>query len=299
MISHTDNLLIFHAIATEGSITAAAKSLNVSKSTVSLALSKLETEAGIKLIQRSTRLLKFTEAGQQLLTHCTQIKNEIQNANASMEAFQQSVSGKIAITSPVASGQKFLPELLIAFRKQYPLISFEIELSDSKSNIISQSFDIAFSTGLQQSSSLISQHLMDFSIKLYASPVLIESKEAPEKPEDLARLDCLYHPAIPIWKFRRGSQQYTVEPHPAITANSFDLLKQIACTGRSVVALPSYLVEETMATPDLAPILPGWSLDSMPYSLIYPSKRFPSRAVSTFIEYTVRHFRKIGKPSSA
>ena len=284
--------MIFHAVAVEGGITAAAAAVGVSKSTVSTALSRLETTLSIKLIQRSTRRLRLTEAGQRLLVHCERMKAELADASLSMEAFQQSVSGKIRITSPTASGQIFLPDLLNSFRAQHTGIDFSVDLADEEVDLIGGGFDVAFRTGVQRDSSLIVRHLLDFSIKLYAPAALVREIGLPEKPQDLARFDCLHHPAIPVWQMRRGTEHFTFRPAQNVSASNLTFLRRLLLGGRSLTALPSYLVEADVAAGRLVCILPDWTVDKMPYALVYPSKQQPSQAISKFIDFTLQHFAK-------
>jgi len=283
--------LVFLAVATEGSVTAAAAAMGVSKSTVSNALSRLECMLGLKLIQRSTRRLRLTEAGQRLLLHCERIKAELAEARHSMEAYQKSVSGKIVITCPTASGHVFLPKLLNGFRKQHPGIDFTVELTDEEADLIGQGVDLAFRTGAKRDSNFIARHLMDFPIKIYASPSLATS--LPEKPKDLARYDCLYHPAIPQWSLHNGEEAYSFKPPQNISARNFTFLRQLLLDGKFLAAMPSYLVEKDVQAGRIIGVLGDWAIVGMPFALVYPSKQQPSRVISKFIEYTLQYFTTI------
>lgn len=282
--------MIFHSVAAEGGITAAAKSLGVSKSTVSTALARLEDELHLKLIQRSTRRLRLTEAGLKLFEHCERMKLELQSAQLSMEAFQQTVTGTVRVTAPTASGHAFLPGLITSFRQQHPGIDFDVTLTDAEIDLIASGVDLAFRTGEQRDSNLIARSLMHFDLKLYASSALLRDASVPEQPQDLARFDCLYHPAIPIWKLQRGREQFSITPPKNITAENFTFLRELAVRGTSIAALPSYLAEEDVAAGRLISILPEWSLERMPFALVYPSKQQASQAISSFIEFTIRYF---------
>jgi len=284
--------MIFHAVASEGGITAAATVVGVSKSTVSTALARLEAMLGVKLVQRSTRRLRLTEAGQRLLVHCERMRAELNDASLSMESFQHSVSGKITITAPTASGHMFLPDLLNAFRAQHRAIDFAVTLTDQEVDLIGGGVDVAFRTGIQRDSSLIVRPLMDFEIKIYAPASLVRTTGLPTKPQDLARFDCLHHPAIPHWQLARGKETYAFKPAQNVSAQNLTFLRRMLIGSRSLAALPSYLVEEDIAAGRLVCVLPDWSIETMPFALVYPSKRQPSQAITKFIEFTVEYFRQ-------
>ena len=286
------DLITFQAIADDGGITAAARSLGVSKSTVSNRLIRLESEMELKLIQRSTRRLRLTEAGQRLLVHCRRISEEVEQANLTMEAFQHTFSGRITIASPIASGHVFIPDLLAGFRSQYPGVDFTVELSDDGVDMIHSGIDVAFRTGEQQDSNLIARRLMDFSIRLYASPQLVKSMPLPQKPQDLGHFDCLFHPAIPVWNLHRGSTRYVFRPPQNIVAEDFTFLRRLLLQDRAITALPSYLAKPDVKSGRLIEVLPDWDMKQMPYSLVYASKRHSSQAISKFIEFTVQYFRQ-------
>lgn len=286
------DLMTFLAIAEEAGVTAAAKILGVSKSTVSNRLARLEGLLGVKLVQRSTRRLRLTEAGQRLLVHCERMKAELNDASLSMEDFRRSVSGKITITSPTASGHVFLPGLLNAFRAQHSAIDFAVTLTDQETDLIGGGVDVAFRTGVQRDSSLIVRPLMDFSIKIYAPTALAHDQDLPSKPQDLARFDCLHHPSIPVWQLRRGTETYAFRPAQNISAGNHTFLRRMLMGSRSLAALPSYLVEEDVAAGRIFCVLPQWTVQTMPYALVYPSKQQPSQAISKFIEFTVQYFRR-------
>ena len=290
--------MIFYAVATEAGITAAATLVGVSKSTVSSALARLEATLGVKLVQRSTRRLRLTEAGQRLLVHCERMKAELDDASLSMETFQQSVSGKITITVPTASGHVFLPGLLNAFRAQHSSIDFTVTLTDKEADLIGGGVDIAFRTGVQRDSSLIVRPLMNFSIKIYATTALAQDTDLPTRPQDLARFDCLYHPAIPIWKLRCDGESYAFKPAQNVSAENLTFLRRMLLGSRSLAALPSYLVEEDVAAGRLVCVLPRWTVETMPFALVYPSKRHPSQAITKFIDFTVNYFREQQKQAS-
>lgn len=284
--------MIFYAVATEGAITAAAAVVGVSKSTVSTALTRLEDTLGVKLVQRSTRRLRLTEAGQKLLVHCERMKTELADASLSMESFQHTVAGNITITSPTASGHVFLPGLLNDFRAQHSAVDFDVTLTDEEVDLIGAGVDIAFRTGVKRDSSLIVRALMDFTIKLYAPAELASRGGLPSRPQDLARFDYLHHPAIPVWQLKRGGESYVFKPAQNVSAGNLTFIKRMLMGSQSIAALPSYLVEEDVAAGRLVCVLPDWTVQTMPYSLVYPSKRQPSQAIAKFIEFTVQYFRQ-------
>lgn len=285
------DLMTFHAIARSGGITAAADRLGVSKSTVSLALTRLEADLGLKLVQRTTRRSSLTPAGRELLAHTGRMQAELDDARKRMERFRDEVSGSVRLTISTASGHVFLPRLLSAFRALHPAVSFDVELTDAETDMIASGTDLAFRTGRQRNSSLIARYLMDFSIRLYAARDVVDRFGIPDRPEALERFPGVAHPAFPTWRLRDANGR-THDHHPRIevASSSLTLSRLLVLSGTGVAALPDYLVEEDVRSGQLVHALPGWSLPTMPFAITYPARMQPSRAVSTFIDFTLLHF---------
>lgn len=291
MSTQISDLMTFHAVAGTGGITAAAEHLGVSKSTVSLALMRLETTLDLKLVQRTTRRLSLTPAGRELLAHTARVQAELDDAERSMERFRDEVSGAVRLTISTASGHVFLPELLRTFRALHPAVTFDVELTDAETDIVGSGTDVAFRTGEQPSSSLIARRLTDFGIRLYGDRELVESAGVADRPEALEGYPCIAHPAFPAWSLSNDDgRQHTHRPRIEIASTSLTLIRQLVCAGLGIAALPDYLVAEDVRDGRLVEALPGWSLPTMPFALIWPARIQPSRAVSTFIEFTVGHF---------
>ena len=285
--------MTFHAVARRGGITAAAELLGVSKSTVSLALTRLEAELELKLVQRSTRRISLTPAGRQLLAHTSRVQAELEDAARSMERFRDEVSGTVRLTISTASGHALLPELLGAFRAEHPAVSFDVELTDAETDMIASSTDLAFRTGHQRSSSLIARHLTDFRIRLYGARELVDRLGPPGRPEALEHFPCIAHPAFPTWALADSEgNRHTHRPRSDLASSSLTLNRLLVSSGEGIAALPDYLVADDVHGGRVVDVLPGWTLPAMPFALTYPARIQPSRAVSTFVEFTVRHFER-------
>jgi len=285
-----DDLMTFDCIARQGSLSAAARELDVAKSTVSLCLARLEDGLGLKLIQRSTRRMKLTDAGRALLLHTAELRSELTRAERSMEAFQDQVSGQIRITISTASGHAFLPPLLSAFSARYPAVEFQVELNDEEQNLIETGIDLAFRTGQQRDSNLISRRLLDFSIGLYASKDLIERLGVPEHPGALVRFPVVLHQSMLQWSLKRGAQHHTVTPRAGVQCSSLTFAHRLVREHQGIAALPSYLCAADVQAGRLQAVLPEWGIGRLPFSLTWPARMQPSRAVATFVDFTIAHF---------
>ncbi len=293
------DLMTFHAVARTGGITAAAERLGVSKSTVSLALNRLEGHLGLKLVQRTTRRLVLTPAGRQLLAHTERVQAELDDAARSMERFRDEVSGTVRLTISTASGHALLPGLLQAFRAAHPAVRFEVELTDAETDLFTHGIDVAFRTGVQRDSSLIARHLADFPIRLYGAVEMVERLGVAEQPEALERFPCIVHPAFATWSLKdaRG-RHHTHRPRADISSSSLTLGRLLVRSAEGVAALPDYLVAEDVRAGRVVDVLPGWSLPTMPFALTYPARLQPSRAVSTFVDFVLHHFERARTPGT-
>lgn len=178
---NTDDYIIFFHLVEQGSFSAAARQMELTKSVVSKRIAKLEQEIGVQLLYRTTRTLKLTEAGQSFFEHARSVYQAVATAEESIVGLGKSLSGNIKITVPTISGELILPTVISEFNQAYPDINIDMELDNRFADIVNEGFDLAIRTGVLPDSSLIARKLADANWIVCASPRYVAKHGKPKR----------------------------------------------------------------------------------------------------------------------
>src|SRR5690606_15606098 len=180
-------------LGTTGSYTAAARRLGVSKGAVSLRIAELEQVSGVSLVQRTTRSVRLTEAGQALVDGTRQAFSDIEQGFESIRDLANMPRGVVRITVPVALGRQIIMPMLAGFLQNHPDVRVEIELSDHISSLASEGFDLAIRHTGHVPDTHVAWLLRSSSTLLVATPDYLRRHGHPKKPQDLTGHNCLYY----------------------------------------------------------------------------------------------------------
>ncbi len=236
----------------EGSFTAAARRLGVTKSYASKLVSRLEDRLGIRLLHRTTRRLSLTEPGRGYYERCTEAIQTLEEAETEATWLQNAPRGRLRVTLPTAFGVTYLTQPLAEFKARYPDLVIEAVFSDRHVDILEEGFDLAIRAGDLPDTSLIAQRLASADRVLCASEAYLERRGVPQKPEDLARHECLlyaYHLAPGTWNLRGpGEKKIAVEVSGTLVANHAQMLVEAACLGQGSSSCPCSIRRLTCGT---------------------------------------------------
>ncbi len=285
-----NDLWLFAKVADAGSFSKAGEILGLPKSTVSRRISNLEKQLGERLLQRTTRQLNLTEFGQRLLQHGRQVSEEIDAAMALAQHRQIQPSGVLRISMPNDFANLFLAPLLAEFSDSYPAISLEIDLSARRVDLLSESFDLAVRMGtLPDDASLTAKRLNVQAWGLYASPIYLEKRGAPARPEDLLLHDALSLLAgnreAQAWQLNHAAQQWLGMPQVRIKANSPELLVKLATQHQGIVAAPASYADTYVQKKELVRVLPDWCLPQTIAWLVFPGRRLMPAKTRVFMDF--------------
>jgi len=168
-----NDIVVFERVVAEGSLTAAATRLGQPKSSVSRALARLESDLGVRLLQRTTRKLHLTEAGTVFVDRARRILGELRDAELAVTQLQESPRGHLRLTMPVEFGMRFMGRVVAEFMQRHPEVSIETELSGRVVNLVEEGFDLAFRIGEFRDSSLVARRLGNLTSSFYASPAYL------------------------------------------------------------------------------------------------------------------------------
>ncbi|MET4807064.1 LysR family transcriptional regulator [Limibacillus sp. MBR-115] len=288
-------MAVFAAVVDEGSFTGAARALDQSKAVVSKRVASLENALGLRLLNRSTRRLSMTEAGEALYARCRTILDEAEQAEATLRPLAEAPRGLLRLDVPASFGVRQIAPLLPAFMHRYPEISIDLTLNDQMINLVESAIDLAIRIGELDDSSLVSRRLAPSRRYLCASPDYLRRRTLPEDPRDLRDHHCLlyrYQASGERWKFRNAKgerRQVTVSGR--LRANHGEALLQACEAGLGIGLLPSFMAGTALRQGRLLPILCDWQDEAdTAVHAVYPAARNLSPKVRVFIDFLAARF---------
>ncbi len=284
--------MLFARVVGAGSISAAARDLNMPKSTLSRRLSELESAHGIRLLHRGTRRLTLTDVGQEFLHHCETIARAAEAAAALTQQVQAVPSGELRFSCPYALSQASMARLLPAFMMRYPGVKVRMLATNRPVNLVEERIDVALRVRDRiEDSSLVARPLAPAPGSLYASPALVAGNPL-QHPVDLLQLPTLsMHYSSGRYEFslrHTSGEQLVLKHNPKLITDDMLVLRAAAVQGIGVVTLPDYLCCEDLAAGKLVRVLEDWSSPAGILHLVYVSRSGLLPAVRAFIDYLVQ-----------
>ncbi len=291
---HGDEIAAFLAVASQGSFVAAGRLLQRHPTIISKRLAAMEQRLGVRLVERSTRQVRITEAGAQLeqrLRSAVELMNDAQQQAAQGAG---ELRGTLRLALPAAMGRLWLGPMLPEFLKAYPQVSIIADYSEGLVDIIEQGFDAAIRIGELEDNRLIATKLCDHRRILCASPAYLQAQGVPATPEDLLQHNCLRFSGLasfPLWRLHRGHELQTVPVKGNLTASDSESLLAAARADTGILGAGDWLMSRDIAAGKLIHVLPDWQLDSAGgVYLVRPSARFPTAVVVAFKQWLEAKF---------
>jgi DNA-binding transcriptional LysR family regulator len=283
-------LTTFSAIVSAGSISAAATRLGCGKSVISRQLSRLESDLGARLIQRTTRKLTLTEVGKVVLLEAQQIDRALSNVAQISGQFQQEVRGPLRVACPRPLGQRHLVPLITEFTRLHPLVEVTLLVEDRMTDLVAEQIDVALRAANLEDSTLVARKLADNPRTLVASPAYLARAGVPKTPSDLTQHECLLwtrdNRVYDEWPFTLDGVTERVRVQGRIHVNDGMALAATACAGAGVTLMDRLLVEQELSSGELVELLPQYSLAPGPsIYAVYPARQWLALNTATFVEF--------------
>ncbi|MCX7693330.1 LysR family transcriptional regulator [Tepidimonas taiwanensis] len=282
-------------LAEQGSYTAAAARLGVSKAAVSQRIAELERIAGVTLVQRSTRSVRLTEAGQRLVDQTRAAFEQISQSFAQVRDLAGVPQGLLRVTAPVALARQQIVPRLPAFLRQYPQVHIELNLSDRLSSLATEGFDLAIRHTAHPPATHVAVQLCTTRSVLVASTAYLRRAGTPQHPADLSEHNCLHYPRPqerPAWTLEprdaRLGERVTVLVRGSLAANNSEVLRDAALAGLGIALLPDFSAQAALHAGKLVQVLPSWTPVGSFADRIYAIRPYTvhvPRAVSLFTDY--------------
>lgn len=284
-----DGMRVFIAVAESGGFAPAARLLRLSPPVVTRAIAALERRLGARLLNRTTRQMHLTEAGQQFLADCKRIIAELQDAEALARNAHVEPQGLLTVTAPVVFGRIHIAPLLFDFLQQHPKVEARAMFADRIVNLIEEGFDVALRIDTLSDSSLTAIKVGTVRRVVVASPAYLAANGAPRTPAEVENHRAIGSGRAP-WRFRGGTAS-TPQPRMQLTVNGGDVAIACALAGHGLARPLSYQVDEELRDGRLQIVLADHELPPLPVQLVYPEGRQAAAKVRAFVDFAVTRLR--------
>lgn len=283
----------FAAVAAEESFTSAAERLEISPQLASKYVRQLEERLGVRLLNRSTRRLSLTEAGQAYYDRVRQILLDIDDMEGAVGDLSARARGTLRINAPMSFGQLHLAQAICEYRDTQPEVEVDLTLNDRIADVVSEGFDLAIRIGRLEESSLVARRLASARVVACGSPAYFQSRGIPETPEQLADHECLryaYFSGFDRWRFERNGKAHTVRIQGPYSANNGDVLRIAALAGEGIVLQPTFIVGEDIQSGRLQTVLDEYCPPVLNIYAVYAHRQYLSAKVRTFVDFLAAYF---------
>jgi DNA-binding transcriptional LysR family regulator len=255
-----DAIHTFLAVATEGSFTAVARQQDTAVSSITRKIDTLEADLGVKLLARSSRAIRLTDAGEEFLPRARRMLAEMDDARHVLADLNAAPSGLLTVTVPAAFGRRHVVPALAAFLAKYPQIDIEMHASDHRVDLTTQRADVAVRIGVLPDSDLVATRLAPLRRLACASPAYLARHGAPAQPQDLLTHNCLNYASTPIptgwWNFPELKRNTALPVRGSFRTDDTETLLEAAIAGIGIVHLASWLVCDALRDGRLVSLFP-------------------------------------------
>jgi DNA-binding transcriptional LysR family regulator len=290
-----DGMRTFVAIVAQGSITAGAERLGISKGLASKYLAQLEARLGVRLLQRSTRRLHPTEAGQAYFERCRQILDDIDALETALAQGRDVPRGRLTIAAPQTFGEHFVSDAAAAFLARCPEVDIDLYFSDRYIDLVDEGIDVAIRIGALDDSSLVSRRLGEIQLIACAAPAYLASHGTPLQPSDLAVHQCVRDRNFrrgARWPFAHGGELRDIDIGGRLVLNGIGACHRATLAGAGIGLLAAYMVDEDLARGSLVQVLAAHPSVVLPISAVYPHRRHLAAKVTAFVEFLAARTRQ-------
>ncbi len=279
---------IFTAVVELGSFSDASRKLGITKSAVSKRISVLELHLGAKLIQRTTRKLSLTEAGEQYYSYIHKAKSLVNEGEDAIASLQGTPRGQLKVSIPMVFGQLYIAPLLSEFLLRFPDIKLNLSMDDKVVDLVRDGLDMVLRIGALPDSSLVARKLSVCRSVLCGSPAYFKKHGEPHILSDLKQHNCLYYSYFRSgmeWAFDGPNGPERIKPEGNIQVNNSNVLKQLILDDVGICQMPLFIVEQELSSGALVTTLQQYRLPEHGIYAVYPQRAFLPAKLKVFLEY--------------
>jgi molybdate transport repressor ModE-like protein len=294
MLKHLDDLTLLLRVADLGSISAAARSLDLSVAVASQRLQRLEKSLGVRLLHRTTRRLRLTQEGTALVEGGRPLIQDLEALAGGLQAAAGEVSGTLSVSVPASFGRQYISPLLPEFLGRHPQLKLSIDLSDQMRDLVREGFDLAIRVGELHDSTLVARRIARSQRVLCASPAYLKRRGVPRVPEDLTAHDCLplsRDGSGTLWRLRDSAgKEVAVRVRGPLESNLGEVLRDAAVAGLGIALQSTWHVCEDLRAGRLQLVLPRHSLPESGIYAVMPQRRLVLPRARAFADFLAERF---------
>lgn len=282
-----ETMQAFVTVADHKGFAPAARKLGLSASAVTRMVAALEERVGARLLQRTTRSVMLTDAGERFLERARRILADVEEAEAAVQAERTQPTGRLVVSAPLGFGRRHVTPLMSTYLKRYPDVAGDLRLSDRMVNLVEEGVDIAVRIGHLPDSSLVARAVGDMRRMVVASPDYLAAHGEPHHPSEIAAHRTVHFGALsaaPDWRFVEDGREVRVACAPRFTTNSADAAIFHAEQGGGLTRVLAYQAAEGLASGRLKAVLTDYEIAPLPIHLVYPTSRLLSAKVRAFVD---------------
>lgn len=297
-------LKFFISSCDHGSYVGVAKQFGTSASTVSKAISRLENDIGLQLLQRSTRQLRLTTAGEDYLKTAKAVIDELELCEFELSKNNSEARGELRLNVPISYGRLYILPLLKEFHQLYPEIKVEIQFEDSYVDIIEQGFDIALRSGSISDSQLVAQKLSPIDMIICASKGYLEKHGCPNSINDFEKHQWIafrykqtgkLHPVLVANK----SGEQRILPQKRFIVSDGEALAELCADDLGIAQLPHFIAKNWLESGAIVPIFPIYTPPNLGVYVLYPKRMHMPVRTRVFIEFIKNSVKNMGETSNS
>jgi DNA-binding transcriptional LysR family regulator len=280
-------------VETEG-FASAARKLNVSPSVVSRLVTELEARLGVRLLTRTTRIVRLTDAGATYFEECRRLLAEIDAAEVAVTGVHAAPRGQLTVTAPLMFGKLHLMPIVLDYLARFPAVNVNCWFLDRIVNLVDEGADVAVRIGELPASSLQAIRVGEVRRVLCAAPAYLAQNGEPLRPEDLAAHTTIQPsgvPPAPEWRFSAGQQSLAVPIQPRLITTTNDSAIAAAVAGLGIARVLSYQVAEERRAGTLKVVLAGYEPAAIPVYVVHREGRHVNQKVRSFLDLAVETLR--------
>jgi DNA-binding transcriptional LysR family regulator len=285
----------FVQVFDSGGFSAAARQHGRSKALLSKYVTDLEDYLGVRLMNRTTRKLSLTEAGEAYYREASQLLQQLDDLDASILDQAAAPRGLLRVSAPRNFGETILGPAIFAFLAEHPEVSLDLRLEDRFVDLVEEGIDVALRISALQDSSLIARRISSMRHIMAMAPSLVSRLGAPARPEDLRNLPCIIDTNLQgqaNWRFVEAGQTISVHVTGPVRVNSPLSAHDAAVAGLGVAMVPGYLAAPSVRDGTLVPVLENFLPQGAMLQAVYPHRRHLAGKVRALIDHLVAWFEK-------
>jgi DNA-binding transcriptional LysR family regulator len=287
-------MTIFLAVVDEGGFAPAARKLNISPPVVTRAIGELEAAIGARLLVRSTRVVRVTDAGLRYASDCRRVLADIADIEQAANGTHAAPRGRLVITASVLFGKMYVTPIVTDYLRRYPETDIECRFLDRVLNMMDEGVDTAIRIGVLPDSSYQAVQVGQVHQLLVAAPAYLHRRGMPDRPEDLkqhAVISAIGITPTPDWRFQHDGKTQTVRVHPRMTTSSNDSAIAAALDGFGITRVLSYMVAHHLPEGRLVPLLTRFQMPPVPISVVHHEGRQSTPKIRAFIDLAIATLR--------